>query len=64
MRVPLEAVVLDGPDAIEAGLLGEDGLLDTVLQALVFGVARCVDQLRFEDHGKLHGGLLLLSWAV
>src|SRR5262249_3649111 len=59
VRVPLETVVLDGPHAIEARLLGEHGLLDTVQEDLMLEVARRIVRLSQEDHRELHGRSLL-----
>ncbi len=58
MGVLGEGVVFDRPDAVEAHLLGEDGLFDAVVEDAVFAVGGRVDELCFEDHGELHGELL------
>ena len=55
VRVPLEAMVLDRPDAVEAHLLGEHRLLDAVVDHLTLVGDRRVGHLRFEDHRELHG---------
>jgi hypothetical protein len=55
VRVPFQAVMLDGPDAIEAHLLRQHRLLDTLVHDLELGFAGRVDDLCLEDHGKFHG---------
>ncbi len=55
MRVPGQGVVLDGPDPVEAHLLGVDGLFDAVVDDLAFAFGGGVDELRLEDHRELHG---------
>ena len=54
VRVPLETVVLDGPDAVEPHLLGEHRLIDAVTNALLLVLARWERHLRLEDHRELH----------
>ena len=54
--VPVQGVVLDGPDAVEAHLLGENRLFETVPYDLLLSLPGRIGELGFEDHGKLHGG--------
>ena len=56
--VPLQTMVLHGPDAVEAHLLGEHGLLDALVHHLVLFLAARVGHLGFEDHRELHRSLL------
>ena len=57
-------MVLDGPHAVEAHLLGEKGLFKTVPYDLLFSLPGRIGQLGFEDHGKLHGAQSSLPTAV
>ena len=56
MGVPPQGVVLNGPDAVEAHLLAEDGLGHAVEDALALPFGCRMVQLRLEDHGELHDG--------
>ena len=56
VRVPFEAVVLHGPNAVEAHLFGIDRLVHAFPKDLRFCFSRGVGGLRLEDHGKFHGG--------
>ena len=56
VRVPVEGVVLDGPHAVEAHLLGENRLFKAVPYELLLPLPGWIGELGFEDHGKLHGG--------
>src|SRR5437899_2905799 len=55
VRVPLEGVVLDGPDPVEAHPLTEHGLLDAVPDHPLLAVTGRVGELGLEDHRELHG---------
>lgn len=46
--------MLDGPDPVEAHLLGEDRLFHTVMDDLVFVFDGGIGELRLEDDGELH----------
>ena len=52
--VPLERVVLDGPDPIEAHFLGQDRLFDAVVDDLLLMRASGGGHLGLEDHRELH----------
>lgn len=56
VRVPVQGMVLDGPHTIEAHLLGENRLFETVPYDLLLPLPGRIGELSFEDHGKLHGG--------
>jgi hypothetical protein len=43
-------MVLDGPDAVEPHLLGENRLFETVPYDLLFSLPGRIGQLGFEDH--------------
>ena len=54
VRVAQEAVVLDGPDPVEAHLLGQHRLVDAFTDDPVLALACRERELRLEDHRELH----------
>jgi hypothetical protein len=54
VRIPLQAVVLDRPDPVEAHLLREDGLLDALVDDALLARGAAVGNLCLEDHRELH----------
>ena len=55
VRVLVEAVMLDLPDAVVAELVGEDRLLEAVAEGLSLGDASRVGDLHPEEDRELHG---------
>jgi len=68
VRVLLEEVVLDGPDVVEAELVGEAHLLERVLVDLPLGVRRPrAGHRQLHEYAELHGrplALLLMSIKI
>ena len=58
VRVLVEPVVLDLPDAVVAQPVGELGLLEAVPEALGLLVAGGAGDLHLEEEGELHAGVL------
>src|ERR1700721_1222858 len=54
MGIAGQAMMLDRPDGVEAHFLGQQALLDHVLEDLGFVLARDIDHLRFINNRKLH----------
>src|SRR5437016_6090233 len=55
MRVLVEAVVLDFPDAVEPKLVREYRLLEAVVEQARLGCGFRVGNLHFEEEGEFHG---------
>ncbi len=64
MRIFVEAVMLDGPDAMIAKRIRKDGLLDDVVKDLPLGRGAGLRQLRFDEDGELHAASLGFSGVV
>jgi len=66
MRILGQGRMLDRPDDIEADLLGQQALIDDIVEHPEFGLRIGQDGLRLVDDGKLHGSPcpLSLEWAL